>query len=132
MIDRARLHAIVREAGAIAMASWPGDSASAALKVWDKSPNNPVSAADLAVDDFLRVELGKPLVERLLVIRKGLHAVGKRTLRRLLDRGNLVGELVARGVELLEAAGDTVLGSQIRGEPRLQLCVILLQASERF
>ena len=61
MIDRARLHAIVREAGAIAMASWPGDSASAALDVWDKSPNNPVSAADLAVDDFLRVELGKLL-----------------------------------------------------------------------
>ena len=61
----------------------------------------------------LRVKLGKPLVERLLVIRKGLHPVGKRTLRRLLDRSNLVGELVARGIELLEAAGDAVLGSQI-------------------
>ena len=55
MIDQRRLEAIVREAGRIAMASWPGDGH--ALEVWDKSHDNPVSAADLAVDVFLRREL---------------------------------------------------------------------------
>lgn len=58
MIDRERLHAIVREAGEIAMASWPGKSGGAALSVWEKQPGDPVSAADLAVDEFLRAELG--------------------------------------------------------------------------
>ncbi len=55
MIDRHRLEAIVREAGAIAMASWPG--AGHAPQVWEKSPGDPVSAADLAVDAFLHREL---------------------------------------------------------------------------
>ncbi len=55
MIDRARLEAIVREAGRIALAGWPGDGH--ALDVWDKSPDNPVSAIDLAVDEFLKREL---------------------------------------------------------------------------
>jgi myo-inositol-1(or 4)-monophosphatase len=60
MIDRERLHAIVREAGRIAMASWPGnpDAVGPALEVWDKHGGSPVSAADLAVDSFLRRELG--------------------------------------------------------------------------
>lgn len=59
MIDRTRLEAIVREAGQIAMASWPGaDSSGAnALEVWEKTPGDPVSAADLAVDAFLKREL---------------------------------------------------------------------------
>jgi len=56
MIDRARLESIVRKAGALALASWPGHGHS--LESWDKSPNNPVSAADLAVDAFLKAELG--------------------------------------------------------------------------
>lgn len=56
MIDRDRLLEIVREAGRIAHARWPG--AGHALASWDKSPNNPVSEADLAVDRFLRRELG--------------------------------------------------------------------------
>ncbi len=56
MIDRQRLEDIVREAGRIAFDSWPGHGH--ALKVWDKSHNNPVSAADVAVDNFLRRELG--------------------------------------------------------------------------
>jgi len=56
MIDRVRLEAIVREAGRIAMASWPGDGHP--LEVWEKSPGNPVCAADLAVDAFLKRELG--------------------------------------------------------------------------
>lgn len=56
MIDRQRLEDIVRRAGRLAMASWPG--AGHALEVWDKMPDNPVSAADLAVDRFLREELG--------------------------------------------------------------------------
>jgi len=56
MIDRARLHAIVREAGAIAMAQWPG--AGHAVETWEKEPGNPVCAADLAVDSFLKQTLG--------------------------------------------------------------------------
>lgn len=55
MIDRDRLEAIVREGGRIAMASWPGDGH--ALEVWEKGPGNPVCAADLAVDAFLKREL---------------------------------------------------------------------------
>ncbi len=59
MIDRPRLEAIVREAGRIAMASWPG--AGHALEVWEKSPGDPVCAADLAVNSYLRIELQKLL-----------------------------------------------------------------------
>jgi myo-inositol-1(or 4)-monophosphatase len=55
MIDHTRLQSIVREAGAIAYASWPG--AGHALESWDKTPGNPVSAADMAVDSFLKYEL---------------------------------------------------------------------------
>jgi myo-inositol-1(or 4)-monophosphatase len=55
VLDRARLEAIVREAGARALASWPG--AGHAPAVWEKSPGNPVCAADLEVDAFLRREL---------------------------------------------------------------------------
>lgn len=55
MIDSGRLLEIVREAGRIAYARWPG--AGHALESWDKTPNNPVSEADLAVDRFLRREL---------------------------------------------------------------------------
>jgi myo-inositol-1(or 4)-monophosphatase len=63
MIDRKRLESIVREAGRMAMASWPHvdnpayDPGGHRLEVWDKDPGNPVSAADLAVDRFLRREL---------------------------------------------------------------------------
>ncbi|MFM5949695.1 MAG: 3'(2'),5'-bisphosphate nucleotidase CysQ [Novosphingobium sp.] len=56
MIDRARLEAIVREAGQIALASWPGHGH--ALESWEKEAGSPVSAADLAVDRFLKRELG--------------------------------------------------------------------------
>ncbi len=55
MIDHARLQSIVRQAGAIAHAAWPG--AGHALESWDKTPGNPVSAADMAVDGFLKREL---------------------------------------------------------------------------
>jgi myo-inositol-1(or 4)-monophosphatase len=55
MIDRDRLEAIVREAGRIAMARWPGDGH--ALEVWEKAPGNPVCEIDLAVDEFLKAEL---------------------------------------------------------------------------
>ena len=55
MIDRENLEAIVREAGRIALAGWPGDGH--ALDHWDKSPDNPVTAIDLAVDEFLKREL---------------------------------------------------------------------------
>jgi myo-inositol-1(or 4)-monophosphatase len=59
VLDRARLEAIVREAGARALANWPG--AGHAPEVWDKSPGNPVCAVDLAVDAYLRRELGRLL-----------------------------------------------------------------------
>lgn len=55
MIDQGRFKQIVREAGRIAHAVWPGDGH--ALKSWDKTPGNPVSEADLAVDVFLKREL---------------------------------------------------------------------------
>ncbi|MCJ2182853.1 3'(2'),5'-bisphosphate nucleotidase CysQ [Novosphingobium sp. 1949] len=55
MIDRDRLEAIVREAGRIALAEWPGDGH--ALAHWEKVPGSPVSAADLAVDAYLKREL---------------------------------------------------------------------------
>ena len=56
MIDQNRLKDIVREAGRIAFSRWPG--AGHALQSWEKTPGNPVSEADLAVDVFLRRELG--------------------------------------------------------------------------
>ena len=59
MIDRKRLEDIVRQAGRIANAMWPG--AGGAPDVWEKGPNNPVSAADIAVDGFLKAELGRLL-----------------------------------------------------------------------
>lgn len=55
VIDRARLEAIVREAGRLAMASWPGHGH--ALETWEKEKGSPVSAADLAVDAFLMEHL---------------------------------------------------------------------------
>lgn len=59
MIDRSHLQAIVREAGRIAHARWPG--AGHALHSWDKSPGDPVSEADLEVDRFLKRELTRLL-----------------------------------------------------------------------
>ncbi len=55
MIDRNRLEEIVREAGRIAHDSWPG--AGHEVEMWEKTPGNPVSAADMAVDAFLKREL---------------------------------------------------------------------------
>lgn len=59
MIDRARLEQICREAGDIAMRQWPG--AGHVLESWEKTPGNPVCAADLAVDAYLKRELGRLL-----------------------------------------------------------------------
>ena len=56
MIDHARLEAIVREAGRIAHDQWPG--AGHQVESWEKEPGAPVCAADLAVDAFLKRELG--------------------------------------------------------------------------
>jgi myo-inositol-1(or 4)-monophosphatase len=55
MIDRDRLEAIVREAGRMALAGWPGDGH--VLESWEKTPGSPVCTADLAVDAFLKTEL---------------------------------------------------------------------------
>lgn len=56
MINKERLLQIVREAGRIANARWPGDGHD--LHSWDKTPGDPVSESDLEVDRFLRRELG--------------------------------------------------------------------------
>ncbi|WP_298306274.1 3'(2'),5'-bisphosphate nucleotidase CysQ [uncultured Erythrobacter sp.] len=59
MIDQNQFQEIVREAGRMAYARWPG--AGHALESWEKKPGDPVSEADLAVDNFLRRELGRLL-----------------------------------------------------------------------
>ncbi len=46
------LSEIAREAGLLAMESWRGD-----FEQWDKSPGNPVSEVDLAVNNLLRERL---------------------------------------------------------------------------
>ena len=56
MIDAKRLEAIVRQAGEIAFGMWPGGGH--ALEAWEKAPGNPVCAADIEVDAFLKRELG--------------------------------------------------------------------------
>ncbi|WP_133366404.1 3'(2'),5'-bisphosphate nucleotidase CysQ [Qipengyuania sediminis] len=56
MIDRQRLRSILAEAGRIALGMWPG--AGHRLTAWEKAPGNPVSDADMAVDAFLKRELG--------------------------------------------------------------------------
>ena len=56
MIDAGRLEAIVTEAGRIAMRQWPG--AGHQVESWDKRPGDPVCAADIEVDTFLKRELG--------------------------------------------------------------------------
>ncbi|MFU7527189.1 3'(2'),5'-bisphosphate nucleotidase CysQ [Qipengyuania sp. ASV99] len=55
MIDQGRFQEIIREAGRIAHARWPGGGY--ILESWDKTPGDPVSEADIAVDVFLRREL---------------------------------------------------------------------------
>lgn len=55
MIDRERLEEIVREAGRIALATWPG--AGHEVESWEKEPGHPVCAVDIAVDAFLKAEL---------------------------------------------------------------------------
>jgi myo-inositol-1(or 4)-monophosphatase len=59
MIDHARLEAILAEAGRIAMRQWPG--AGFAVESWEKSVGNPVCAADIEVDGFLKQELARLL-----------------------------------------------------------------------
>lgn len=59
MIDQNQFQEIVREAGRMAYARWPG--AGHKLETWEKKPGDPVSEADLAVDKFLRRELGRLL-----------------------------------------------------------------------
>ena len=56
MIDSKRLESIVAQAGEIALGLWPG--AGAELESWEKTPGSTVCEADLAVDAFLKRELG--------------------------------------------------------------------------
>lgn len=55
MIDQNHLDEIMREAGRMALARWPG--AGHEVESWEKEPGSPVSAADLEVDAFLKREL---------------------------------------------------------------------------
>lgn len=75
MIDSERLQAIVREAGRIAYEQWPG--AGHEVEVWEKSPGNPVCAADLAVDAFLKRELGALLPAAGWLSEETVDAVGR-------------------------------------------------------
>ena len=56
MIDGKQLESIVSEAGRIALGLWPG--AGNDVRTWEKTPGSPVCDADLAVDAFLKRELG--------------------------------------------------------------------------
>lgn len=56
MLDYAALENIVREAGQMALSHWPGHGH--APQVWEKTPGSPVCEADIAVDAFLKRELG--------------------------------------------------------------------------
>lgn len=56
MIDYDRLHQIVSTAGEMALGLWPGHGH--APHVWEKTPGSPVCDADIAVDAFLKRELG--------------------------------------------------------------------------
>ena len=55
MINIQRLESIVADAAQLGYGQWPG--AGHAVETWEKSPGNPVCAADIAVDRFLRREL---------------------------------------------------------------------------
>jgi myo-inositol-1(or 4)-monophosphatase len=55
--DVAAVVAVVQEAADLAHRQWR-DGAVPTAKVWEKSPNNPVSEIDLAVDAFLKDRLG--------------------------------------------------------------------------
>ena len=55
MIDRNRLEQIVSNAGTLALSSWPGGGNQ--VESWEKAPGQPVCAADLAVDAYLKAEL---------------------------------------------------------------------------
>ncbi|TCD06746.1 3'(2'),5'-bisphosphate nucleotidase CysQ [Erythrobacteraceae bacterium CFH 75059] len=59
MIDLQPLRDAVRQAGRLALAHWPGDGH--AVRVWDKRPGDPVSDADLRVNDFLHEALSRVL-----------------------------------------------------------------------
>ena len=56
MVSPGELEQIMREAGALAMEYWPG--AGNDVESWEKSPDNRVSEADLAVDRYLHRALG--------------------------------------------------------------------------
>lgn len=57
MVSPVELERVVRAAGALAMMHWPG--AGHDVESWEKSPDNRVSEADLAVDRYLFNALGE-------------------------------------------------------------------------
>lgn len=109
MIDRDRLLEIVREAGRIAHARWPGDGHE--LKSWEKTPGNPVSEADLEVDRFLRRELGRLL-----------PAAGWLSEETIDDKARVGGDLIWL-VDPIDGTRDFV-----RGRPGWSVSVSLVSA----
>ncbi|HZU64522.1 MAG TPA: 3'(2'),5'-bisphosphate nucleotidase CysQ [Novosphingobium sp.] len=83
MIDRERLEQIVRAAGALALKAWPGQGPWASprenpLKTWYKSDGQPVCEADMAVDAFLRAELGALLPQAGWLSEETVDSPGQR------------------------------------------------------
>lgn len=109
MIDRSRLRSIVAEAGRIALGMWPG--AGHRVKAWDKSPGSPVCDADMAVDGFLKRELGALL-----------PAAGWLSEETVDDPSRLEGDLVWL-VDPVDGTRDF-----LRGRPGWAVSVALLRA----
>lgn len=75
MIDSTSFDRIMIEAGRLALATWPGDGHRP--RMWRKDDASPVCAADLAVNDFLRDELGRLLPEAGWLSEETVDAPGR-------------------------------------------------------
>ena len=80
----------------------------------------------------LRIEQRNAIAQRFLFAGKLLHSPGERTSRRLLQRSDFPGELIASRIQLLDPFDDAVAGGGERSEPCLQGAVILLQSGKRL
>ena len=76
----------------------------------------------------LRRQLRKAVFEQFPVVRELLHSGGKRPLRGLFERSDLVSQLVAGRAQILDPAHHAFGGIRQRRQTRLQAGKILLQA----
>ncbi len=79
-----------------------------------------------------RIEQRKTIVQSLLFVGKSLHPPGERPVRRLFERPDFLGKLIARRAQLLDTSDDAVARGGERREPRFQRAVILLHAGDCF